>query len=202
MRSRASNALVGLVAGLLLAACGTSGGDAAQTTASAAPAISQSTEVAPPTTDEAAAPAEEVNPVVGDVIDVRAKLVEQGFALKRIDAIETNSRYRVSPFQSPFEMSQSHVVGDGNVTCTFVVTNATWEKGEALIANQIFSGSTVRVTGSLHTGDGTDTRSIVSTKDGNEFGDVPFTQLTPAWIIDTFDLGRCGDLTLNGSKKK
>lgn len=189
MRSRAGNVLIGLITATLLAACGTSDSPA-QTGPTSAPAASQSTK----------APKADAAESKGEVIDVRAKLVEQGFALNRIDAIQTNSRYRVSPFQAPSDMSKNHVVGDGNVTCTFQITNATWKQGEPLLKHQIFSASTVRVAGSMHTGDGAKTGSIVSTKNGAEYADVALAALTPQWILDTFDLGRCGDLTLNGKK--
>jgi hypothetical protein len=190
MRSRNRlTVLAGIITAVTLAAC-TPGetSDAAATTSPAASAAA-ATQEATKSTTEAKKP-----------IDVRAKLVEQGFALKRIDAIETNSGYRVSPFQSPFDMSKNHVIGDGNVTCTFMITNATWKKGEALIKHQIFAESTVRVTGSMHTGDGAKTPSIVFANGGAEYVDVPFTELTPQWILGAFDLRRCGDLTLNGKK--
>jgi hypothetical protein len=128
----------------------------------------------------------------GALIDVNAKLLEQGFKQVQINAVEKNAAYWLLPFQYPSEMSQHPK--PGNVTCIFNMVHKDYKQGDALADHRIKEHSMVRLTAYVVGSDGAQGASLPKSPE------VEFSKLTPQWLAtanDAFgDLGACGDLTV------
>jgi hypothetical protein len=172
MRSPIYKIIVGVAAVLALAAC------EPKDTAS------------PGTTTETPAATEKQN---GDVIDVNAILLDQGFKQGHIGAVEKNAAYWLTPFQTPLEMSQNPT--PGNVTCTFMMVHKDYKKGDAYADHPIMENSWVQLTGFVVGSDGVAGASLP------KMAKIQIGKLSPTWLAAADKefgggLGVCGDLTV------
>lgn len=162
---------IALMALTVLAACGVesdAGAPADGTTTSAAPSAASTSK------DEGAA------------IDVRQRLIDQGFKVGQIGVVDTNSSYLLLPFTTPYNMSAT------DTSCAFRMRNQTYPGNGPLAEHTILENSKVRITMQLLSVDGVYgpvyPEEVITT----------LAEVTPQMLAtnSSFKLTDCGDTTV------